>query len=85
MKQTDIKRLEKAVEHLQKAEDLLGKTYDSLVDQPTQYFNFGSSGTSQTLSNLVGEMSKDVAYQKGYIKGKIGVFKEEFLNEGGKS
>lgn len=80
MKQTDIKRLEKAVEHLQKAEDLLDKTYDSLVDQPKQFFTFGASGTSQTLSYLVGEMIKDVAYQKGYIKGKIVVFKEEFLN-----
>ena len=39
MKQTDIKRLEKAVEHLQKAEDLLSKTYDSLVDQPTQLWH----------------------------------------------
>lgn len=81
MKQADIKRLEKAVEHLQKAEDLLGKTYDSLVDQPTQYFNFGASGTSRTLTSLVLEMSKDVAYQKGYIRGKIEVFKVEFLNK----
>lgn len=81
MKQADIKRLEKAVEHLQKAEDLLDKTYDSLVDQPTQYFNFGASGVSRTLASLVGEMTKDIAYNKGYIKGKIEVFKEEFLNK----
>ena len=81
MKQIDIKRLEEAVKHLQKAEDLLSKTYDSLVDQPVEYFHFGISGVSRTLSSLVGEMSKDVAYNKGYIEGKVKVFKEEFINK----
>ena len=81
MKQADIKRLEKVVEHLQKAEDLLDKTYESLVNQPAQCFNFAASGTSRTLTSLVLEMAKDVAYQKGYISGKIEVFKVEFLNK----
>ena len=81
MKHTDIKRLEKAVEYLQKAEDLLSKTYDSLVDQPTQYFDFGSTGARQSLASMVGEMCKDIAQMKGYISGKIGVFKVEFLNK----
>lgn len=81
MKQADIKRLEKAVEHLQKAEDLLDKTYESLEDQPTEYFRFSFSGISRTLAGLVNEMREGVAKEKGYIAGKIKVFKEEFLNK----
>lgn len=81
MKQANIKRLEKAAEHLQKAEDLLDKTYDSLEAQPTEYMNFVGSGVSRTTASLVNEMRVDVAKEKGYIAGKINVFKEEFLNK----
>ncbi len=81
MKASDIKRLEKAVEHLRKAQELLSKTSDSLDGQPTEYFHFGSSGTSQTLARMVCEMCNDVSDNRSYIEGKVKVFKEEFLNK----
>ena len=81
MKQADIKRLEKAVEHLQKAKDLLDKTYDSLEEQPEEYLYFGISKTRVTTLDLVKEMLSSVSYDSSYIKGKIKVFKEEFTDK----
>lgn len=80
MKQADIKRLEKAVEHLQKAKELLEKTYDSLEVQPTEYLYLGISKTRVTTTSLVNEMLGSVSNDRSYIEGKVKVFKEEFLN-----
>ena len=81
MKQADIKRLEKAVEHLQKAKDLLDKTYDSLERQPDGDLYLGLSKTRVTTASLVNEMLSSLSYDKSYIKGKIKVFKEEFTDK----
>ena len=79
MKQQDINRLEKAVEHLQKAKDLLEATYDSLEDQAEECLYIGVSKTRVTTSNLVKEMLSSVSYDRSFIAGKVKVFKEEFL------
>ena len=81
MKQADIKRLEKAVEHLRKAKELLEKTYDSLEDQPTECLYLGISKTRVTTTSLVNEMLGSVSYDRSYIEGKVKVFKEEFVKK----
>ena len=81
MKQQDIKRLEKAAEHLQKAKDLLEKTYDSLEEQPEECLYMGISKTRVTTTSLVNEMLGSVSYDRSFIAGKVKVFKEEFLNK----
>ena len=81
MKQTDIKRLERAVDHLQKAKELLEKTYDSLERQPDEYLYLGLSKTRVTTATLVIEMLNSLSYDKSYISGKVKVFKESFQNK----
>ena len=81
MKQTDIKRLERAVDHLQKAKELLEKTYDSLERQPDEYLYLGLSKTRVTTASLVNEMLSSLSYDKSYISCKVKVFKESFQNK----
>ena len=81
MKKSDIKRLEKAVEHLQKAKDLLEATYDSLEKLPTECLYMGISKTRVTTTSLVNEMLGSVSNNRSYIEGKVKVFKEEFLKQ----
>jgi len=72
MKQTDIKRLEKAVELYKKIEAVLDKACDSIESQPTEYFFRGE----QTTSRLVKEMYEAAIRERKYIEGKINAFKE---------
>lgn len=72
MKQTDIKRLEKAVELYKKIEAVLEKACDSIEMQPTEYFYRGE----QTTYHLVKEMYHTAIMERKYIEGKVNAFKE---------
>ena len=72
MKQTDIKRLEKAAELYRKIEAVLDKACDSIESQPTEYFY----GGEQTTYRLVKEMYESAIRERRYIEGKVNAFKE---------
>lgn len=76
MKKTDIKRLEKAVEHYMKIEDLLERTYDSTYLGDEEYVS-GIGAAQVTTTRLVGSMLKDAIASRKFIEGKIRVLSGE--------
>jgi len=72
MKQSDIKKLQKAVELYKRIEALLDQVSESAYIQPTEYFN--NRGT--TVYTITYNMYKEARQNRMYIEGKIKAFRE---------
>lgn len=75
MKKTDIKRLEKALDHYDKVVQLLVQTGESIWKNGTERFPTGESTLTQ-----VNQMAKSAIEEKVYLAGKINAYKELFVN-----
>ncbi len=80
MKQKDIKQLERAIQYYEKVEHCLEEAYDSLENQPTEYFQYAAS-SCDTVTHLVHGMLVDAIKSRKYIEGKVRVFKEDFVDK----
>lgn len=72
MKNVDIKRLESAAKHYRQIESLLGAAYDSIDNQPKEWFFESGITTLQ----LVKDMLHEAVSSRRYIEGKIRAFKD---------
>ena len=80
MKQKDIKQLERAIQYYEKAERCLEGAYESLDNQPTEYFQYTAS-SCDTVTHLVHGMLVDAIKSRKYIEGKVRVYKEDFVDK----
>lgn len=76
MKKTDIKRLEKALEHYDKVVQLLVQAEESIWKNGTDRFPTGESTLTQ-----VKQMARSAIEEKEYLAGKINAYKELFVKE----
>lgn len=76
MKKTDLKRLEKALEHYDKVVQLLVQAEESIWRGDTEMFPDGVS----TLY-IVKEFRKNAVNERSMLRHKINAFKELFVTE----
>ena len=76
MKKTDIKRLEKALEHYDKVVQLLVQAGESIWKSGIDRFPTGESTLTQ-----VNQMARSAIEEKIYLAGKIHAYKELFVKE----
>jgi len=78
MKQSDIKRLEKVVEHYRKIEELLDKAYDSIEKGNIEYLEFADQARTQiSTSRMTADILKDTATIRSWLEGRIKMIKEQ--------
>lgn len=74
MKKTDLKRLEKALEHYDKVVQLLVQAEESIWKNGTERFSTGESTLTQ-----VKQMARSAIEEKEYLAGKINAYKELYF------
>lgn len=77
MKQADINRLARIVEHYQAIDRIFNSLQESLEKQDSEYITINHNSVS--VSNLVGNMRTDAKESREWIVRKLNRIKEDLL------